>query len=147
MVWAPRATVAAVVERGGRFLMVEEAPEGEPVFNQPAGHLEPGESLLQAVVREVAEETGLRFFPEALVGLYRWARPGDGPTYLRAAFLGRASEEATPRPADPDILAVHWLRREEIGAPGRRPRSPLVLRCIDDYLAGERYPLALLKEL
>lgn len=144
MVWTPRATVAAVIERNGAFLMVEEAPDGSPVLNQPAGHLEPGESLLDAVVREVGEETGLRFTPAAIVGIYRWLNPVTGETYLRTTFAGNVEGEAAARPPDSEILRTLWLARETILTKGHRLRSPLVMRSIDDYLAGRRFDLALL---
>lgn len=147
MVWTPRATVAAVIEREGRFLMVEEAPDGDPVVNQPAGHLEPGESLVEAVVREVGEETGLDFTPGALVGIYRWRNPASGETYLRATFTGRTEGELPARPPDAEILRSLWLERGALLDGRHHPRSPLVLRSIDDYLAGRRFDLAVLADL
>lgn len=138
MAW--RVTVAAVVERGGRFLVVEERDpgSGEVVRNQPAGHVEEGESLLDAVVRETREETGLDFTPLHLVGVYQ-LRARDGRDYCRVAFAGTVPLEAEARPLDPDILACRWLTRDEIAA--GRPRSGLVLRCVDDLLAGRRLPV------
>jgi 8-oxo-dGTP pyrophosphatase MutT (NUDIX family) len=144
MVWTPRVTVASIVERDGRFLCVAEEAEGVRVLNQPAGHLEPGEGLAAAAIRETLEETGLDFSPCALVGVYRWVHPGNGDTYLRFAFSGEAGGE-TARPLDPDILEACWLTRAEISQ--SQLRSPLVLRGIDDYLAGRRYPLDLLLEV
>lgn len=140
MVWAPRVTVAAVIEQAGRHLLVEERAGGRAVLNQPAGHLEPGESLPAAVVREVREETGWRFHPEALVGVYRWEGAGD--TWLRFCFTGPAEAPAAPPELDPDIVAVHWLSPGALA--GRPLRSPLVARAIADYRAGRRYPLDLL---
>jgi 8-oxo-dGTP pyrophosphatase MutT (NUDIX family) len=147
MVWTPRATVAAVIERGGAFLMVEEAPGGSPVLNQPAGHLETGESLLDAVVREVGEETGLRFVPAAIVGIYRWRNPASGETYLRTTFAGQVEGEAPARPPDPEIRRSLWLERKSILEQGHRLRSPLVMLSIDDYLAGRRFDLTILRDV
>lgn len=143
-VWTPRVTVAAVVEENGRFLVVEEHDAGQRVFNQPAGHLEPGESLTEAVIREVREETGRTFTPEALVGLYRWVHPQKGLTFLRATFCGRTGEAEPGSELDPDIIDTHWMSREQLAERTRSLRSPLVLRGVDDYLAGRRYPLSLL---
>jgi 8-oxo-dGTP pyrophosphatase MutT (NUDIX family) len=140
--FAPRVTVAAIVERDGRFLLVEEAVDGARVWNQPAGHLDPDESLASAVIRETREETGYRFVPECLVGIYLWRRP-DGPAFLRHAFAGRTVGEPSSE-LDAGIVGVHWRSREELAAPGAPLRSPLVLRCVDDWLAGRRYPLDLL---
>jgi len=147
MTWKPRVTVAVVAERQGRFLMVEENIDGAIRFNQPAGHLEDGESLLEAVVRECLEETRHRFSPEALIGLYRWRHAGSGDTYLRATFTGSCSESLDDRPLDDDIIAAHWLDLETIRARAGQLRSPLVLRSIEDYLAGKRYPLELLVDM
>jgi len=137
--WRP--TVAAIIERQGRYLMVEETDGVHPerVFNQPAGHVDPGETMLAAVVRETLEETGLAFTPEALLGIYH-LKARNGRDYLRAAFIGSVPEGLEPAPQDSDILACHWLTREEIAL---RPRSSVVLTCIDDYLAGVRHPLSI----
>lgn len=144
-IWTPHLTVAAITEQNGRFLLVEEEPNGKPVFNQPAGHVEEHESLLDAVVREVREETCRHFEPEALCGLYRWRSPQNGVTYLRAAFCGAISEHDPKLQRDSDIIGDSWLSREEML---HLPlRSPLVLRCIDDCLAGQRLPLDLVTEL
>lgn len=146
-VWTPHMTVAAVVERGGRFLVVEEIAEGTRVFNQPAGHLEPGEQLLQAIVREVREETGTRFVPEAIVGIYRWVNPLNEETHVRIAFTGPVEEDDSDPALDHPIIARHWLSYDDLQADPARLRSPLVLGCIDDYRHGARYPLELLREL
>lgn len=140
-------TVAAVIEHDGRFLVVEEFADGERVFNQPAGHLEPGEALLDAVVREVREETGTRFLPEAVVGIYRWVNPVNRETHVRIAFVGAIEEDETAPELDEPIIARHWLSYEELQAKRKQLRSPLVLGCIDDYRLGVRYPLSLLREL
>jgi len=147
MVWKPHVTVAAVIERNGEFLLVEERADGRLVLNQPAGHLEPGESLLDAVVRETLEETGWHFTPQALLGVYRWSHPERGFTYLRFAFLGHARERADGAALDDGIVRTVWLTPEALRREHARHRSPQVQRCVDDCLAGQRYPLALLKDL
>jgi 8-oxo-dGTP pyrophosphatase MutT (NUDIX family) len=144
MVWKPDVTVAAVVERDGRFLLVEERIRGQLVLNQPAGHLEDGESLLQAVVREALEETAWVFTPQALLGTYLWRSP-RGRTTLRVAFVGTVSDFDPGRALDPPIIATHWLTQDEISARGTSLRSPLVARCIEDYLRGLRLPLEALR--
>jgi 8-oxo-dGTP pyrophosphatase MutT (NUDIX family) len=137
-------TVAAVVERGGKFLVVEERAADTLVLNQPAGHLEQGESLPAAVARETFEETGHRFDPQHVVGFYLWRSAEAGTTYLRVAFCGSAEPAAAGAALDEGIVAVHWLTRAELAARARLLRSPMVLRCVDDYLAGRRYPLGCL---
>jgi len=144
----PSVTVAAVIECDGRYLLVEEhTPEGLRL-NNPAGHLEPGESPLQGVVREALEETARAFSPDALVGVYlsRFQRPatGEDVTYLRFAFCGRVGEALPGRALDSGIVRTLWLAPDELRASSVRHRSPLVLRCIEDHLAGRRYPLDLL---
>jgi 8-oxo-dGTP pyrophosphatase MutT (NUDIX family) len=134
-------TVAAIIERGGKFLMVEERAAGALVLNQPAGHLEQGESLLAAVTREALEETGHRFEPEHIVGLYLWHSADADTTYLRIAFCGPVEPSADVVSLDEGIVALHWLSRAELARRAPQLRSPMVLRCIDDYLAGRRHPL------
>lgn len=141
MVWKPDVTVAAVVERGGRFLLVEEKTSEGLRLNQPAGHLEPNESIVDAVVRETLEETAHDFTPAQLTGIYRWTRPGSKLSYLRFAFSGDLGEQHPERSLDAGILRTLWLSRDEILASVERHRSPLVIRCIDDYLAGNRYTI------
>ncbi|AHK79265.1 hypothetical protein M911_09040 [Ectothiorhodospira haloalkaliphila] len=147
MVWTPRVTVASVIEREGRFLLVEEEDNGRRVFNQPAGHLEEGESLLAACIRETLEETGRQLTPEAVVGVYRWQHPASGLTFIRVAVTGSVSEPVPDHALDADILATHWLEPRVLADDPACQRSPLVLRCIEDYLAGRRYPLGLLVEV
>jgi 8-oxo-dGTP pyrophosphatase MutT (NUDIX family) len=140
-------TVAAIIDRGGRFLMVEERSAGSLVLNQPAGHLEQGESLVTAVVRETMEETGHHFEPSHIVGFYLWRSEEAGTTYLRVAFCGSAEPSADVAPRDESIVAVHWLTRAQLFSKQRQLRSPMVMRCLDDYLAGHRYPLDCLSYL
>lgn len=147
MIWKPHVTVAAIVERQGRFLIVKEECDGKVVYNQPAGHLNEGESLIEAVTRETLEETARHFRPTAITGMYRWTHLETGITYLRVGFTGTDSGHEPARPLDSGILHVSWLSRAELCARQKRLRSPMVLRCIDDYLAGKRYPLSLLTEL
>ena len=143
--WKPNVTVAAVIERDGRFLLVEEETADGLRFNQPAGHLEAGESLLCAVVREVMEETAHPFAPEYLIGIYQWPRPQRDATYLRFAFAGRAGESDPTRALDDGIVRTVWMTLEELKAARARHRSPLVLQCVEDWLAGRRYGLELLR--
>lgn len=142
----PHVTVAAVVENEGRFLMVRESIGGQQRYNQPAGHLEAGESLQQASIRETLEETAWRYQPEALIGVYRWIAPDD-TTFLRATFCGQAISKDASQPLDEGIEAAEWLYFEQIRSLGDALRSPLVTRCIEDYLAGIRYPLEVLQDL
>jgi 8-oxo-dGTP pyrophosphatase MutT (NUDIX family) len=146
-VWKPNVTVAAIVERGGRFLLVEEETGRGRLYNQPAGHLEAGESLAQAVARETLEETGHAFRPTGLLGVYLYRSDADGVTYLRFAFTGEAAAHADDRPLDAGIVRVAWLSPDEARRESARHRSPLVMRCIDDYLAGLRHPLTALQHV
>ena len=140
-------TVAAVIERDDRFLMVEERADGRRVYNQPAGHLEPGEALVEAVIREVLEEARTHFVPDSVIGLYRWVNPASGHTHLRVAFAGTDRGTEPDRPLDDPIIGTRWYTYDELRALGTALRSPLVLGCIDDYLGGRRYPLDLLRDL
>ena len=139
MAWS--LTVAAIIERQGRFLFVEETDgvHTDLVYNQPAGHVDAGESLLEALVRETREETGLDLTPEAFIGIYL-IRAANGRDYARVCFSGSVPEGAEAAPEDPVILGCAWLTRDEAAL---RPRSSAVLACLDDYLAGQRAPLAL----
>jgi len=133
-----------VVERAGRFLLVEEHTVRGRLLNQPAGHLDPGESLTEAVAREILEETAYIFKPTALLGVYQYHHPDDEVTYLRFAFTGEITGHEAGRVLDEGIIHAVWLAPDEIRREALRHRSPLVMRCIDDYLAGRRYPLAVL---
>ena len=143
----PAVTVATVVERDGRFLLVEEETRAGLRLNQPAGHLETGESLPAAAVRETLEETGWHVRATALVGVYRWEAPETGATYVRFSFAADASVHDAARPLDRGIARALWLTYDEIAAVNASHRSPLVLRCIDDYRAGARWPLDLVRDV
>jgi 8-oxo-dGTP pyrophosphatase MutT (NUDIX family) len=142
-VWKPNVTVAAVVERDGHFLLVEEETDDGLRFNQPAGHLDEGESLLAACAREALEETAWNFTPTALVGVYQWQRPQGDITYLRFAFCGELGAHEAGRVLDSGILRAVWMTPDEIRASADRHRSPLVWQCVSDWLAGRRFPLDL----
>lgn len=145
--WKPNATVAALVEREGRFLLVEERINGELKLNQPAGHVDQGESILHACIREGLEETGHHIRPTALVGIYYWTPP-ERPelTYLRFAFAVEVLGVEEGYQLDKGIERPVWLTYDEIVARREQHRSPLLLACIDDYLTGRRYPLDLIRD-
>ncbi len=140
-------TVAAIVERENRFLLVEEMVGEKQVLNQPAGHVEHGESFTGAVIRETLEETAWDFHPVAVTGIYRWRMPQTGETFLRHCFSGSVQEHHAERSLDTDILRTVWLSLDELKRREAQLRSPLVLRCIEDYLAGQRYPLSLYHDI
>ena len=143
-IWKPEVTVAAVIERDGRFLLIEEETERGTLFNQPAGHLEADETLTEAVVRETLEESAHHFVPEALLGVYHHtSRPGT--SYMRFAFSGSVSGAEPGRALDSGILRHVWMSAGEIRACRERHRSPLVMQCVDDFLAGTRYPLDIVR--
>lgn len=139
--WQPDVTVATVVVRDGRLLVVEELVQGERVLNQPAGHLEPDESLLEAARRETLEETGWDVELTAFIGAYQWKSPRDGKHFLRMAFAGEPRRHDPNRPLDEGILRALWLTPAELAAESARHRSPLVWRVTEDFLAGRRLPL------
>ncbi len=145
-IWKPHLTVAAVIEEEGRFLLVEERENGRLVYNQPAGHVEDGESLVEAVVRETLEETAYRFSPCGLTGLYLWRHPETAETFVRVAFYGSVARARVDRPLDPDIVRTVWLDRQEIAARARQLRSPLVPRALEDYVHGRHHPLDVIRE-
>ena len=147
MIWKPNVVGGAIIGREGKFLLVEEEADGETVLNQPAGHLDEGETLLHAAVRETLEETAWHFEPQALIGVYRWPHPRNGSTYLRFAFTGAVSRHEPDRQLDHGIVRALWMTPDEIRAARDRHRSPQVERCLNDYLSGQRYPLSILKDL
>jgi 8-oxo-dGTP pyrophosphatase MutT (NUDIX family) len=146
-IWKPNTVVATIVEQDGRFLFVEEEADGRAVFNQPAGHLDPGETLLDAARRETLEESGWHVEPTGLVGIYLVEPPGSTITYQRFCFRARALRHDPARALDKEIIRAVWLTRDELVDERARHRSPLVLRCVDDYIAGHNYPLALIHDL
>jgi len=143
--WKPSVTVAALMERDGKFLLVEEHTDSGLKLNNPAGHLDPGESPADGCAREALEETAHHFKPTALVGIYlsrfRKQSTGEDITYMRFAFCGTVGDEVPGMALDEGIVRALWMTEEEIRANEHRHRSPLLLRCLDDYLAGKRYPL------
>jgi 8-oxo-dGTP pyrophosphatase MutT (NUDIX family) len=150
--WQPDVTVATVVVRDGRLLMVEEDVRGQRVLNQPAGHLEPDESLAEAALRETLEETGWQVRLTAFVGAYQWKAPddaagGSGRHYLRMAFAAEPVSHDPARPLDEGIVQALWLTPSELRAEAARHRSPLVWRVVEDYLGGRRHPLDALTQV
>ncbi len=144
MRFTPHVTVATLVEDDGRFLLVEEFADGRAVLNQPAGHLEADESLIEAALRETLEETGWEVELTAVTGIYLYTAPANGVTYQRVCFAARALRQ-TDRPLDEGIIGPRWMSRDELARQPERWRSRMVLRCIDDYLAGARFPLELIR--
>ena len=144
--WAPHVTVATVVARDGRLLLVEEAIDGRAVLNQPAGHLEPGESLAAAAVRETLEESGWTVRLTAFIGSYQWTAP-DGTPFLRFAYAAEPISHDPARPLDTGILRALWLDPAELLTEPSRLRSPLVWEVVADFLAGQRHPLSIVKEV
>ncbi len=143
----PVVTVATIVMRDDAFLIVEEETRVGVRLNQPAGHLEAGETLAAAAVRETLEETGHRIAPTALVGIYRWQAADTGATFIRFAFAGEVVAHDAARALDAGILRVLWLGYDELAARRATHRSPLVMRCVDDYRAGSRRPLDHITEM
>ena len=145
-IWKPNVVVAAIAQREGKFLLVEEEIEdGRLVFNQPAGHWDPGETLIEACARETLEETAYIFKPTALLGVFSWTPPGGDKTYLRFAFCGETGAHDPARKLDKEIRRALWLNPDEIRACRDRHRSPLIMHCIERYLSGTRYPLELIE--
>jgi 8-oxo-dGTP pyrophosphatase MutT (NUDIX family) len=147
MARTPDITVAAVTQSAGRFLLVEERINKRLLFNQPAGHVEDGETLLEAVVREAREETAWRFHPQALLGVYLWKNPANGRRVLRFAFIGTVSDHDPAQRLDRGIVRTHWLPVQDLEQQQARLRSPLVMRCVHDYLAGQQAPLDVVGQL
>jgi len=144
MRWKPNVTVAAIVECDQKFLLVEENADNHIVFNQPAGHLEKDESLIDAVKREVLEETAWEFIPQAIVGFYMYPDQHSDITYLRLCFSGTCENHHPEQALDDGIIQAVWLNKEEIKENEDKMRSPMVTQCIDDYLSGKKYPLDLI---
>ena len=147
MQWMPHATVAAIVEDNGKFLLVEETTDRGNRFNQPAGHLEDNETLLEAVIRETLEETAYAFEPTALLGVYHWKHEHNETTYLRFAFIGKVSNHQAQLPLDEGIIRAVWMTAEEMRNQAMLMRSPQVLTCVEDYLSGQQFPLSVLTHL
>ena len=145
--WMPHATVAAIVEDNGKFLLVEESTDRGNRFNQPAGHLEDNETLIEAVIRETLEETAYRFQPESLLGIYHWKHEHNDTTYLRFAYIGSVSHHQPDLVLDDGILRAVWMTVEEMRKHASLMRSPQVLTCIEDYLSGKKFPLDVVTHL
>ncbi len=145
MVWKPHVTVAAVIEKNQRFLLVEENTNNGIAFNQPAGHLEEGENIITAVKREVNEETAWKFEPVHIIAIQLWRKNPDSPSFVRVCFAGNVHSFNAGQALDVDIISTHWLTLNEIFEKKTKLRSPLVLKSVNAYLAGEHYPLSLLK--
>ena len=146
-IWRPRVTVACVVAVGDRYLMVEEEVNGQLAYNQPAGHLDDGESLMAAALRETLEETGWTVELQHLIGVHQWRSTEHGDAVVRFSFVARTVSHDPDRPLDTDIRRALWLTRAEIAALGDRLRSPMVLLSIDAWLAGRCLPLDMLSYL
>lgn len=145
MVWKPHVTVAAVIEKNKQFLLVEENTNNGIEFNQPAGHLDPGEKLIDAIKREVNEETAWQFNPAYIIAIQLWRKTPDSSSFLRVCFSGSVHSYNANQALDDDIITTHWLTYDEILARKKALRSTLVLKSIDAFLAGEHYPLSLIK--
>jgi len=141
----PNTTVAAVIHHQGKFLLVEEYDNNQVVFNQPAGHLEAGESIINAVKREIFEETGLTLTPDYLCGIYYFHRADLKLYFLRFCFVIELESCLLSQPQDSEIIDNHWLSYEQIIEKQPQLRSTMVLECIEDYLAGNKIPLSQLK--
>jgi len=147
MIWKPHLTVAAVIERNGEFLMVEEQADDCLVYNQPAGHVENHEAIYDAIVREVNEETAWCFTPEYIVGIYKWRKPDIDRTFVRICYTGSVHDHNPSQQLDDGILGAHWISAESlINMSSEKIRSPMVLQCIDDYRQNKHYPLDVITE-
>ncbi|CAN4274652.1 MutT NTP pyrophosphohydrolases including oxidative damage repair enzymes [Methylophilaceae bacterium] len=143
----PNSTVAAIIEQNGKFLLVEEKTDRGNRFNQPAGHLEDNETLVQAVIRETLEESAYDFVPTALLGIYHWKHPHNDITYLRFAFIGNVGVHYETQQLDDGIISAVWMTLDEIHEKATLMRSPQVLTCIEDYLSGKSFPLEVITNL
>ena len=146
-IWKPHVTVAAIAEKDDKFLIVEEMVDGRLVYNQPAGHLDAGESLIEAVIRETYEESAWIFQPEALVGIQLWRHPIHSESYLRFSFCGSCCDHNEDQVLDDGVEQAVWLSRDELMDNNHKLRSPMVLRTIDDYLEGRRYSMDILEHI
>ncbi len=142
MTWAPHVTVATIIERDNRYLMVYEESDGKKVYNQPAGHLDPNETLVDAAIRETLEETGWTIQLTGVVGVNLYTAPSNGITYFRTTFIGEAISHDAKRPLDTGIIEAVWLSYEELLERKEQLRSPMTLQIIEDYRAGRRFPLS-----
>ncbi len=147
MQWMPHVTVAAIVEDDGKFLLVEEVTDRGHRFNQPAGHLEDNESLIEAVIRETLEETAYTFKPASLLGIYHWQHEHNGSTYLRFAYIGSVHNHQPKLALDEGIVRTVWMTADEMRSNAALMRSPQVLQCVEDYLNGQQYPLSVITHL
>ncbi len=147
MTWKPHVTVAAIIEQDNQFLMVEELVHHQRVINQPAGHLDPDESLIDAVIRETREETAWLFTPQYISGIYLWKHPQNQKSFLRVAFCGSVHDHKAEQSLDEGIIQTIWKTRSQLLQCEHSLRSPMVMRCIDDYVAGKRYPMDMLIHL
>ncbi|SHJ43843.1 NUDIX hydrolase [Cycloclasticus pugetii] len=145
MIWKPNVTVASIVELDGKFLMVEEESPVGPVLNQPAGHLDPNESMENAVIRETLEETGYHFTPEVIIGSYLWHNTDNETTYYRSTYAGSVCNKEVSTELDEGIIRALWMSLDEIKANTDRLRSPIILESLNDYLSGVSYPLSIIK--
>ena len=145
MRFTPHVTVATIVENQGRFLMVEEMADDRAVFNQPAGHLEADESLIQAALRETREETGGEVELTGVIGIYLYTAPSNGITYQRVCFSAKPLRQIAGSVLDHGIIGARWMTRQELAENSERLRSPLVLLCVDDFLIGDPFPLAVIR--
>jgi ADP-ribose pyrophosphatase YjhB (NUDIX family) len=141
MTWAPHVTVATIIEQDNRYLMVYEEADGKKVYNQPAGHLDPNETLKEAAIRETLEETGWSIELTGVVGVNLYTAPSNGITYFRTTFIAKAVSHDTQRPLDTGIIEAVWLTYEELVARKDQLRSPITLQIIEEYRAGRRFPL------
>lgn len=141
MTWAPHVTVATIIEQDNRYLMVYEEADGKKVYNQPAGHLDPNETLKEAAIRETLEETGWSIELTGVVGVNLYTAPSNGITYFRTTFIAKALSHNTQRPLDTGIIEAVWLTYEELVARKDQLRSPMTLQIIEEYRAGRRFPL------
>lgn len=141
MSWAPHVTVATIIEQDNRYLMVYEEADGNKVYNQPAGHLEPNETLKEAALRETLEETGWHVQLTGVVGINLYTAPSNGITYFRTTFIANALSHDAQRPLDTGIIEAVWLTYEELVARKDQLRSPMTLQIIEEYRAGRRFPL------